>query len=44
MASPTKQTKIIRKAKKKRIGQKRKGQERQQGTTKSKAELFGDAE
>ncbi|MEZ4870856.1 MAG: hypothetical protein R2827_01160 [Bdellovibrionales bacterium] len=44
MASPTKRTKIIRRAKIKRTGQKRKGQVRQQGTTKSSAELFGDNE
>ncbi len=44
MASPTKRTKVIRKNKKKRQGQKRKGQERENGSTLSKKELFGDAE
>lgn len=42
MASATKKTQSIRKEKIKRIGQKRKGKLRAQGTTPSKTELFGD--
>ncbi len=42
MASPTKKTKRIRKRKKAGQGQKRKGKLRQEGTTLTQAELFGD--
>jgi len=42
MASPTKKTKIIRKRKSAKAGKKRKAKERNQGTTVTRAELFGD--
>ena len=42
MASPTKNVKGIRKAKDAKAGKKRKAKIRNHGTTKSKAELFGD--
>jgi len=42
MASATKVVCNIRKAKVKKQGQKRKAKARNQGTTKSAAELFGD--
>ena len=42
MASPTKQTEIIRERKRSNQGKKRKAKERNQGTTKSAAQLFGD--
>lgn len=42
MASPTKITKFRRKRKKARAGKKRKAANRNKGTTKSKAALFGD--
>lgn len=42
MASPTKQTESIRERKKSTQGKKRKAKERNQGSTKSAAELFGD--
>lgn len=44
MASPTKRTGIIRKRKKTAQGRKRKSELRNQGSTKSAAELFGDKE
>ena len=44
MASPTKQTESIRKRKKTAQGRKRKAAIRNNGTTKSAAELFGDNE
>lgn len=44
MASPTKKTESIRAKKKQRQGSARKGKVRQNGTTLSKAELFGDDE
>ncbi len=42
MASPTKKTKIIRKKKKANAGKVRKAKNRNQGTTRSKNELFGE--
>ncbi len=42
MASPTKQTELIRERKKSNQGKKRKAKDRNQGSTKSAAELFGD--
>jgi len=42
MASKTKRTKIIRKKKKAHKGVKRKAKNRNQGTTPSRAKLFGD--
>lgn len=44
MASPTKKTSRIRERKKGKAGNTRKAQLRNQGTTKSAAELFGDNE
>ena len=44
MASPAKQTSMIRKRKQASAGKKRKAGLRNQGTTKSAAELFGDNE
>ena len=44
MASATRKLKLIRKRKNGRMGSKRKAKNREQGTTKSKAELFGDDE
>lgn len=43
MASPTTQTRKIRKQKQANKGKVRKAQLRNQGTTRSAAELFGDA-
>lgn len=43
MASPTHITEFIRERKKSRMGTKRKAKLRTQGSTRSKAELFGDA-
>ncbi len=42
MASATRKLKLIRKRKQGRMGKKRKADNRENGTTKSKAELFGD--
>ena len=42
MASATRKLKLIRKRKHSRMGKKRKVSNRENGTTKSKAELFGD--
>ena len=42
MASPEKQTSSIRRNKTAKAGKKRKTENRNKGTTKSKAELFGD--
>jgi len=42
MASATRKLKLIRKRKEGRMGKKRKAKNRENGTTKSKAELFGD--
>ncbi len=42
MASATRKLKLIRKRKLSRMGKKRKTANRENGTTKSKAELFGD--
>lgn len=44
MASPTKQTKVIRKRKKSKAGNKRKAKLRNQGTTPTPAQLFQDEE
>ena len=44
MASPSLQTETIRKNKLAKAGKKRKAKNRNHGTTKSKAELFGDDE
>ena len=43
MASPAKRTGLIRKRKKSAEGRKRKAKLRTNGTTRSEAELFGDA-
>lgn len=43
MASPTKRTKLIRKRKETSKGKKRKAIVRSKGTTKSRKELFADA-
>ncbi|MCB0377163.1 MAG: hypothetical protein KDD33_01595 [Bdellovibrionales bacterium] len=42
MASPAKQTGLIRKRKKTKMGNKRKAKLRNQGSTKSETELFAD--
>ena len=42
MASPTRKTEKVRERKKTSQGKKRKAKERNQGTTQSKAKLFGD--
>lgn len=42
MASPTRITEFRRKRKKSKSGKKRKASNRNQGTTRSKKELFGD--
>ncbi|MEM7647197.1 MAG: hypothetical protein AAF203_09825 [Pseudomonadota bacterium] len=42
MASPAKRTGLIRKRKKSKAGNKRKAQVRNNGTTQTAAELFGD--
>lgn len=42
MASPTKHTETVRNRKRKKAGAKRKAKNRNEGTTKSAAELFGD--
>ena len=44
MASKTKKPEVQRKAKKTKSGKRRKTKNRNQGTTKSKAALFGDKE
>lgn len=42
MASKTKKLELIRKNRNSKMGQKRKAKNRNEGTTKTKAELFGD--
>lgn len=42
MASKTKKLELIRKNRNTKMGQKRKAKNRNQGTTKTKADLFGD--
>jgi len=42
MASKTKKLELIRKKRNTRMGQKRKAKNRNEGTTKTKADLFGD--
>ena len=42
MASKTKKLELIRKRRNTKMGQKRKAKNRNHGTTKTKAELFGD--
>ncbi len=42
MSSPAKQTSLIRKRKRTKMGKKRKAKDRNQGTTKTPADLFGD--
>lgn len=42
MASPTKQTSLVRKRKVAKQGRKRKAKQRSEGSTQSPAELFGD--
>ncbi len=44
MASPTKQTKVIRKRKKTKAGNKRKAKIRNQGSTPTQSTLFKDEE
>ena len=44
MASPAKQTGVIRKRKKSKSGAKRKAAIRKEGSTQSAAQLFGDEE
>lgn len=44
MASPSKKHDIIRKRKKSKAGNKRKAKVRNQGTTQTAAQLFGDEE
>jgi hypothetical protein len=42
MASPTKKVRLIRKRKKSKMGKERKAENRNNGTTQSYEELFGD--